>query len=56
MSILQNKVLNVNSYNHNEYTDITNRRRYIDKLRMKIFNQMETSLIDSDDGKTMTIN
>ena len=56
MSIIQNEVLNENSYNHDEYDDTTNRMRYIDKVRMRILNEIDTSFIDSDDGRTVTIN
>ena len=46
---------NNNYCNKSQLADIQNRRRYIDKLRMKILNQMDTSFIDSDGGRTVTI-
>ena len=55
MSIINNEILNNDFSNHTELVDIKNRMTYIDELRKKIFNKMETSFIDSDDGKTVTI-
>ena len=54
-SIILSEFSNYNYSNKTELADIQNRRRYMDLIRMRKFNQMETSLTENDDGKTVTI-
>ena len=53
-SIILSEFSNYNYSNKTELADIQNRRRYMDLIRMRKFNQMETSLTENDDGKTVT--
>lgn len=48
-SIINSEILKENFSNHVELTDINNRKRYIDNLRV---NQMDKSFKDNNDDKT----
>ena len=54
-SIILSEFSNDNYCNKTELAHIKNRGIYIDSIRMRKFNQMETSSTENDDGKTVTI-